>query len=353
MRWLMASTLVLMLDFWATVSAIFILLDRLASIHWLASSTAIITARVVLGFFLTKSAEVPSTFSGWSFQMSWVVLAVTPMPSMMARWFQGSPTQNPSMLPTRMLATIWGGGTVISLAPDSGWMPVGEVPAKVYSRLLAAMNLARGGPSTAPLSASALDSVIAWPLLFRLISTAMSFLGPAVPMCTPYTRPYSTWAKSSSPFTSLSRTPAHDASLVGMIVTPYFLSKPSTEAITTLAQSVSGMKPILTSFFSGASEPWACTRARSAGLTPTAPTVAACSTVRRLRLVFNRSVMGGFRGALENKKGVLPWPGRTRKRARRGTPLSMAKPVGGRCVNAGPPLGQCCQWWDRLWSCQG
>ncbi|MNV59316.1 hypothetical protein D3C71_1517310 [compost metagenome] len=99
------------------------MLDRLASIHWLASSTAIITARVVLGFFLTKSAEVPSTFSGWSFQMSWVVLAVTPMPSMMARWFQGSPTQNPSMLPTRMLATIWGGGTVISLAPDSGLMP--------------------------------------------------------------------------------------------------------------------------------------------------------------------------------------------------------------------------------------
>src|SRR3989344_5621574 len=199
------------------------------------------------------------------------------------------------------------------------------------------MNLARDGPSTAPLSASALDSVIAWPLLFRLISTAMSFLGPAVPMCTPYTRPYSTWAKSSSPFTSLSRTPAHDASLVGMIVTPYFLSKPSTEAITTLAQSVSGMKPILTSFFSGASEPWACTRARSAGLTPTAPTVATCSTVRRLRLVFNRSVMGRFLGALENKKGVLPWPGCMRKRARRGTPLSMAKPIGGPCLGRGRP----------------
>jgi hypothetical protein len=32
---------------------------------------------------------------------------------------------------------------------------------------------------------------------------------------------------------------------------------PSTEAITTLAQSVSGMKPIFTSVFSGLSEPWA------------------------------------------------------------------------------------------------
>ena len=40
-----------------------------------------------------------------------------------------------------------------------------------------------------------------------------------------------------------------------MIFTPYFLSKPSTEAITTDAQSVSGMKPILTSSFSGLSEP--------------------------------------------------------------------------------------------------
>jgi hypothetical protein len=44
-----------------------------------------------------------------------------------------------------------------------------------------------------------------------------------------------------------------------MIFTPYFLSKPSTEAITTLAQSVRGMKPILTSSFSGASEPAAQT----------------------------------------------------------------------------------------------
>ena len=96
---------------------------RPASIHWLASSTAIITARVVLGYFLTKSAVVPSTFSGWSFQISCVVLAVMPMPSMMARWFQGSPTQKPSILPTRILATICGGGTVMSLAPETGLMP--------------------------------------------------------------------------------------------------------------------------------------------------------------------------------------------------------------------------------------
>jgi hypothetical protein len=62
---------------------------------------------------------------------------------------------------------------------------------------------------------------------------------------------------SFSPESSLSRTLAQLASLLGMIFTPYFWSIPSTEAITMLAQSVSGMKPIFTSFFSGASEPCA------------------------------------------------------------------------------------------------
>ena len=84
---------------------------------------AAVTARQVLGFFLTKSICVPSAFSGWSFQMSWVVVAVTPMPSAIARWFHGSPTQKPSMLPTRMLATICGGGTVMTLASFIGLMP--------------------------------------------------------------------------------------------------------------------------------------------------------------------------------------------------------------------------------------
>ena len=41
--------------------------------------------------------------------------AITPMPSMMARWFQGAPTQKPRIFPTRMLATIYGGGTVMTL----------------------------------------------------------------------------------------------------------------------------------------------------------------------------------------------------------------------------------------------
>jgi hypothetical protein len=77
-------------------------------------------------------------------------------------------------------------------------------------------------------------------------------------------RPYSTWEASSSPFTSLSRTAAQEASLEGMILMPYFLSNSITAAITTEEQSVSGMKPILTSFFSGASEPAAHAPTRTA-----------------------------------------------------------------------------------------
>jgi hypothetical protein len=41
------------------------------------------------------------------------------------------------------------------------------------------------------------------------------------------------------------------ASLVGMILMPYFSSNLLTAAITTEAQSVSGMKPMRTSFFRG------------------------------------------------------------------------------------------------------
>ncbi|MNL31489.1 hypothetical protein D3C87_1532780 [compost metagenome] len=53
----------------------------------------------------------------------------------------------------------------------------------------------------------------------------------------------------------------------GVIFTPYFLSMPNTEAITTEAQSVSGMKPIFTSVFSGASVPAAQAPARTSGST--------------------------------------------------------------------------------------
>ncbi len=124
---------------------------------------------------------------------------------------------------------------------------------------------------------------------------------------------------SRSPLASLSRTPAQLASLLGTIFTPYFLSMPSTEAITTLAQSVSGMKPILTSSFSGLSEPWAQTAARSAGSIPTAPMAAACSTRRRLSLVCSGSDMGRTpakrKAEDKNEKASSPPQRAARKRA--------------------------------------
>src|SRR3989338_3203892 len=90
-----------------------------------------------------------------------------------------------------------------------------------------------------------------------------------------------------SPLTSLSRTPAHEASLVGMILTPYFLSKPSTEAMRTEAQSVSGMKPIFASASSGLSEPAAQTADWSPGTAPTA--LAAAALFKMVRRVIFRS----------------------------------------------------------------
>ncbi len=50
-------------------------------------------AFTVLGFFWAYSSVKARTFSGWSFHICWVVMAVKPMPSAMARAGQGSPTQ--------------------------------------------------------------------------------------------------------------------------------------------------------------------------------------------------------------------------------------------------------------------
>src|SRR5262245_26701315 len=90
-----------------------------------------------------------------------------------------------------------------------------------------------------------------------------------------------------SPFTSLSRTLAHEASLVGTILMPYFLSNSMTEAITTEAQSVRGMKPTFTSFFPGASEPAAQAALRTAAGTRLM-TEAPAASLRNLRRVVRR-----------------------------------------------------------------
>ena len=77
---------------WPTTSAIFVRFSSL-SFHWLASRMARMHAFTVFGFFVANSSVKPSTFSGWSFHICCVVIAVNPMPSAMARAPHGSPTQ--------------------------------------------------------------------------------------------------------------------------------------------------------------------------------------------------------------------------------------------------------------------
>ncbi|MNJ60662.1 hypothetical protein D3C77_564120 [compost metagenome] len=103
--------------------AVLLRFSALASMNRLASSRAMTSARAVWGYCSIKARVVPSTFSGWSGQICWVVVAVKPIVSKIARAPQGSPTQKPSMLPTRMLATICGGGTVMVFTSLSGLMP--------------------------------------------------------------------------------------------------------------------------------------------------------------------------------------------------------------------------------------
>ena len=89
----------------------------------LARCSALSTAFTVFGFFVANSSVKAHTFSGWSFHIFCVVMAVKPMPSSMARLFHGSPTQKPSILPTFMLATICAGGMVTRFTSLSGLMP--------------------------------------------------------------------------------------------------------------------------------------------------------------------------------------------------------------------------------------
>ncbi|MCY1382467.1 hypothetical protein D9M69_704900 [compost metagenome] len=58
--------------------AVLRLFSSLSSIKRLASSTAITKARALLGACSTKARVQPSTFSGWSAQIDWVVARVKP-----------------------------------------------------------------------------------------------------------------------------------------------------------------------------------------------------------------------------------------------------------------------------------
>ena len=132
---------------------------------------------------------------------------------------------------------------------------------------------------------------------------------------------------------SLSRTPAQEA-LDSVMVTPCFLSRPSAEAITTDAQSVSGMKPIFTSVFSGASVPAAQAPARTSGSTRDnrpAPVAARAAPASQLRRPASAPSRGSGFGACSERswcddmgmapgKNAPPATDRIRWRARRRVP---------------------------------
>ncbi|MNN15146.1 hypothetical protein D3C81_1282430 [compost metagenome] len=95
----------------------------LASMKRLASRTLITRARAALGYCSTKARVAPSTFSGWSGQIVWLVARVKPMSSSIARAPHGLPAQKPSIRPARRCATICEGGTTRVFTSRSGWMP--------------------------------------------------------------------------------------------------------------------------------------------------------------------------------------------------------------------------------------
>jgi hypothetical protein len=124
-----------------------------------------------------------------------------------------------------------------------------------------------------------------------------------------------------------------------MILMPYFLSNAFTAAITTEAQSVSGMKPIRTSFFSGASEPAAqAPPARKPG-TPggTMPISAAPPTASEVFLRKSRRVIPESMSLSSMSCSTFPkkWASHPR---RRGEDSANGRPCP---KSAGSPLTRC------------
>src|SRR5262245_38513003 len=124
-----------------------------------------------------------------------------------------------------------------------------------------------------------------------------------------------------------------------MILMPYFSSNFCTLAMTTEEQSVSGMKPILTSFFSGASEPAAQAAERTQGGTSPikpAPVVASVAVLMKSRREFSTTTFLSFTIDLPDVQKLGE-----KKRRRRGLPVGRHTP-GHRCpvtlLRAGSPL---------------
>ena len=115
--------------------------------------------------------------------------------------------------------------------------------------------------------------------------------------------------------------------LDSVMVTPCFLSRPSAEAITTDAQSVSGMKPIFTSVFSGASVPAAQAPARTSGSTRDnrpAPVAARAAPRASCGVRHRRHRAGRVSGRVPNGHGVTTWAWLLAKRPARHGPDPVA-----------------------------
>ena len=125
--------------------------------------------------------------------------------------------------------------------------------------------------------------------------------------------PYRMCAASSSPATSLSRTAAQLASLLGTRVMPYFLSNPFREAMAKGAQSVSGIKPTRTVVCSGLSVPAAHAACIMPGSSIAPPSAAPVCNKRR-REIENVSPISAPETRKKKRPAVL---------THRRTPLSM------------------------------
>src|SRR5712691_11542260 len=123
---------------------------------------------------------------------------------------------------------------------------------------------------------------------------------------------------------------------------PYFLSNSITDAMTTEEQSVSGIKPIFTSFFSGASEPAAqaalLTAAGTRLMMPDAP-----ARLRKSRRLadFLRAILRSFisLSVRENKRAFhrgIPANERPRSRRDRRWP-QLAQFLRNRCASVAAP----------------
>ena len=233
-------------------------------------------ASVVFGFLSVKSARNAKDFSGCFDQSSPVVTAEYPSPWLTSWAFHGSPTQNASTVPTFILATICGGGTMMvstsllgSMPPAASQylihkscVPPGNVTAILAAApaafFLAKASLSSDASSPTFKSAYSLETEMPWPSrlsrakifigtgLFCVIVPSVIRYGIGVRICAP------SMPLPAEPRTKLSRVAPHEACFkTSTLPTPYLAKRPFSFAIIKGEESVSAMKPSFAASISG------------------------------------------------------------------------------------------------------